>query len=77
MGHAEEAAVVVAFVLSEQASFLNGIDLLVDGGACAANELGDPAAARHASTVLASWSLVHGSGGCAVQARPEAAGSAE
>ncbi len=39
MGHAEEVAAVVAFVLSEQASFLNGIDLLVDGGACAATDV--------------------------------------
>ncbi len=35
-GHDAEIAAVVAFALSEQASFLNGIDLLVDGGASAA-----------------------------------------
>ncbi|MFI6776543.1 SDR family oxidoreductase [Nocardia sp. NPDC050412] len=36
MGKAGEVAAVVAFALSDQASFLNGIDLLVDGGAYAA-----------------------------------------
>jgi NAD(P)-dependent dehydrogenase (short-subunit alcohol dehydrogenase family) len=35
-GRAEEVAAVAAFVLSAEASFLNGIDLLVDGGVCAA-----------------------------------------
>lgn len=51
MGHAEEVAAVVTFALSEQASFLNGVDLLVDGGACAAADIGSmgaPAAARTA-----------------------------
>lgn len=35
-GRPEEVAAVVAFALSDDASFLNGIDLLVDGGICAA-----------------------------------------
>ncbi|MQY21571.1 SDR family oxidoreductase [Nocardia macrotermitis] len=55
MGHAEEVAAVVTFALSEQASFLNGIDLLVDGGACAAADTAPahtPAATR--TPVLAS-----------------------
>lgn len=36
MGTADEVADVVAFALSDRASFLNGIDLLVDGGVMAA-----------------------------------------
>jgi NAD(P)-dependent dehydrogenase (short-subunit alcohol dehydrogenase family) len=36
MGKAEEFASVVAFILSDGASFLNGIDILVDGGVYAA-----------------------------------------
>ena len=32
MGLSEEIAKVVTFALSDGASFLNGIDLLVDGG---------------------------------------------
>ena len=35
-GRPEELAAVVAFLLSDEASFLNGTDLLVDGGVCAA-----------------------------------------
>ncbi|WP_405539949.1 SDR family oxidoreductase [Streptomyces sp. NBC_00075] len=35
-GHAEEVAAGVAFLLSAEASFVTGIDLLIDGGACAA-----------------------------------------
>ncbi|WP_405182926.1 SDR family oxidoreductase [Nocardia sp. NBC_01377] len=35
-GRPEELAAVVAFALSDEASFLNGVDLLVDGGVCAA-----------------------------------------
>ncbi|WP_327316575.1 SDR family oxidoreductase [Streptomyces sp. NBC_01235] len=35
-GTSEEVASVVAFILSDEASFLNGIDVLVDGGVCAA-----------------------------------------
>ena len=35
-GRAEELAAAVAFLLSDEASFLTGTDLLVDGGVCAA-----------------------------------------
>lgn len=35
-GHSDEVATVVAFMLSDEASFLNGIDILVDGGVYAA-----------------------------------------
>jgi NAD(P)-dependent dehydrogenase (short-subunit alcohol dehydrogenase family) len=35
-GRSEEVAAVVAFMLSDEASFLNGIDILVDGGVFAA-----------------------------------------
>jgi NAD(P)-dependent dehydrogenase (short-subunit alcohol dehydrogenase family) len=35
-GRAEELAAVVAFLVSDEASFVTGIDLLVDGGVCAA-----------------------------------------
>lgn len=37
-GTAEELAAVVAFVVSDAASFMTGTDLLVDGGVCAAVE---------------------------------------
>jgi NAD(P)-dependent dehydrogenase (short-subunit alcohol dehydrogenase family) len=36
MGDAEEVAAVVNFLLSDEASFLNGIDVLIDGGVVAA-----------------------------------------
>ena len=35
-GQPGEVAVVVAFLLSAEASFLTGIDILIDGGVCAA-----------------------------------------
>ena len=35
-GRAEEIAAVVAFLLSDDASFVNGVDILVDGGVVAA-----------------------------------------
>ncbi|WP_237421498.1 SDR family oxidoreductase [Gordonia sp. SID5947] len=36
LGRADEVAAVAEFLLSDAASFLSGIDLLVDGGLCAA-----------------------------------------
>lgn len=36
LGEAHEVAAVVAFILSDEASFLSGVDILVDGGVCAA-----------------------------------------
>ncbi len=42
-GHADEVAAVVAFLLSEEASFLTGIDVTVDGGLVAALTLPSPA----------------------------------
>jgi len=35
-GQPEELAAVVAFLLSDEASFITGTDILVDGGVCAA-----------------------------------------
>jgi NAD(P)-dependent dehydrogenase (short-subunit alcohol dehydrogenase family) len=36
VGDAAEVAAVVAFLLSDEASFVSGIDVLIDGGVCAA-----------------------------------------
>ena len=35
-GRADELAAVVAFLLSDDAGFVSGVDVLVDGGVCAA-----------------------------------------
>ena len=43
-GRPEELAAVVAFLLSDEASFVNGIDVTVDGGVCAALEQMTPGA---------------------------------
>ena len=36
VGRAEDVAAAVAFLLSDEAAFVSGIDVLVDGGVCAA-----------------------------------------
>jgi NAD(P)-dependent dehydrogenase (short-subunit alcohol dehydrogenase family) len=38
VGRSDEIAAVVAFLLADDASFVNGIDVLVDGGICASLE---------------------------------------
>ncbi|MGW3106119.1 SDR family oxidoreductase [Streptomyces sp. NPDC001100] len=35
-GRAEDVAAAVAFLLSDEAAFISGIDVLVDSGVCAA-----------------------------------------
>ncbi|WP_328875456.1 SDR family oxidoreductase [Streptomyces sp. NBC_00287] len=35
-GRCEEVAAVAAFLVSDEASFVNGVDIVVDGGLCAA-----------------------------------------
>jgi NAD(P)-dependent dehydrogenase (short-subunit alcohol dehydrogenase family) len=35
VGRYEEIAAVAAFLLSDEASFVNGVDIVVDGGLCA------------------------------------------
>jgi NAD(P)-dependent dehydrogenase (short-subunit alcohol dehydrogenase family) len=39
MGRPDEVASVVTFLLSDQATFVTGSDILVDGGVCAALRL--------------------------------------
>jgi NAD(P)-dependent dehydrogenase (short-subunit alcohol dehydrogenase family) len=41
-GTADELAAVVSFLLSDEASFVTGTDVLVDGGVCAAMEIAPP-----------------------------------
>ena len=51
MGSADELAAVVAFLLSDEAAFLTGTDVLVDGGVCAALVHGAAGEQRQRSSI--------------------------
>jgi NAD(P)-dependent dehydrogenase (short-subunit alcohol dehydrogenase family) len=42
MGEPEEVAAAICFLASDDASFVNGVELLVDGGWCATRSLHGP-----------------------------------
>ncbi|WP_307874917.1 SDR family oxidoreductase [Frankia nepalensis] len=48
-GHPDEVASAVAFLLSDEASFINGIDILVDGGVVAALRSARPAGSEQSA----------------------------